>query len=242
MTTALLFVIMAMLGTIVQTVSGFGFAIIAMMVFPFLTGSVTTAAAIAGLFALTNACMNTYIYRHDIDWRAVLLPFAAYVVLATVALECIGKISNTAMMRFLGIALVMAGVYFLFFQAKIKIKPTKANAVLAGSISGVLGSLFAIAGPPMALYYTMLVENNKYKYLGCINAYFLLTNTYVSILRACNGFLGVKEIQCWLLGLIGLVLGRIVGGRLLDKVDGVKIKKVVYAVTILSGIYYIVFK
>ena len=113
---------------------------------------------------------------------------------------------------------------------------------MAGSISGVLGSLFAIAGPPMALYYTMLIENNKYKYLGCINAYFLLTNTYISILRACNGFLGLVEIKCWLVGLIGLVLGRVIGGKLLDKVDGVFIKKIVYAVTIMSGIYYIIFK
>ena len=242
MMTALLFIVMAMLGTIVQTVSGFGFAIIAMMVFPFLTGNVTTAASIAGLFALTNASMNAYTYREHIEWRIVLLPFAAYMVFGTIALECIGKMSNEWMLRLLGVALICAGLYFFFFQSRIKIKPTKKNAFLAGSISGVLGSLFAIAGPPMALYYTMLIENNKYKYLGCINAYFLLTNTYISILRACNGFLGLVEIKCWLVGLIGLVLGRVIGGKLLDKVDGVFIKKIVYAVTIMSGIYYIIFK
>lgn len=240
--TALLFILMAMLGTIVQTVSGFGFAIIAMMVFPFLTGNVTTAAAIAGMFALTNATLNIYKYRASIDWKLVLLPFCAYMIWGTIALECAGRLSNAWMMRFLGVALIVAGLYFFFFQSKIKIKANKTNAFAAGSISGVLGSLFAIAGPPMALYYTMLVGNDKYKYLGCINAYFFLTNIYISALRAYNGFLGVTELKCWLLGMVGLVLGRLIGGKLLNKVDGVKIKKIVYAVTILSGIYYVIFK
>ena len=54
--------------------------------------------------------------------------------------------------------------------------------------------------------------------------------------------MGLVEIKCWLVGLIGLVLGRVIGGKLLDKVDGVFIKKIVYAVTIMSGIYYIIFK
>ena len=237
--TALLFILMAMLGTIVQTVSGFGFAIIAMMVFPLLTGDVAAAAAISGLFALTNAVFNTFKYRQEIDWKFVFLPLIGYFVLSTISLEIIGAISNDGMMRFLGIAMVLLGIYFMFFQSRMTIKPTKSNALLAGGLSGILGSLFAIAGPPIALYYTMLVENNKFKYLGCINAYFLLSNAYVAILRFHNGILGAQELRCWALGLFGLLLGRIVGGMLLNKVDGKMLKKLVYVVTIFSGICYL---
>lgn len=236
--TAVLFIVMAMLGTIVQTVCGFGFAIVAMMAFPFITGDVASAAAIAGLFALTNALLNTYKYRQYINWRFVFLPLTAYIVFGTIALECIGRISDVGMMRFLGLALAVLGVYFLFFQSKIRIKPSKINALLAGSLSGVLGSLFAIAGPPMALYYSMLIENNKYLYLGCINAYFLLTNSYISLLRVQSGILGLEQLQGWILGIVGLAIGRLIGGKLLNKVDGMKLKKIVYCVTILSGIYY----
>ena len=237
--TALLFILMAMLGTIVQTVSGFGFAIIAMMVFPILTGDVAAAAAISGLFALTNAVFNTYKYWKEIDWKFVFLPLIGYFVLSTISLEIIGAISNDGMMRFLGIAMVLLGIYFMFFQSKITIKPNTTNALLAGGLSGILGSLFAIAGPPIALYYTMLIENNKFKYLGCINAYFLLSNAYVSVLRFQTGILGLEEIHGWVLGLLGLLLGRIVGGMLLNKVDGKLIKKLVYIVTIVSGICYL---
>ena len=91
----------------------------------------------------------------------------------------------------------------------------------------------------MALYYSMLIENNKFKYLGCINAYFLLSNAYVSVLRFQTGILGLEELHCWVLGLLGLLLGRIVGGMLLNKVDGKLIKKLVYIVTIVSGICYL---
>ena len=238
--TALLFILMAMLGTIVQTVSGFGFAIIAMMVFPLLTGDVAAAAAISGLFALTNAVFNTFKYRQEIDWKFVFLPLIGYAILSTISLEIIGAISNEGMMRFLGIAMVLLGIYFMFFQSKMTINPTKVNALIAGGLSGVLGSLFAIAGPPIALFYTMLIENNKFKYLGCINAYFLISNAYVSILRFHTGILGLEELHCWGLGLLGLILGRIIGGLLLNKVDGKLIKKLVYCVTIFSGICYLI--
>jgi len=206
-----------------------------------LTGDVAAAAAIAGLFALTNAVFNTFKYWKDINWKFVALPLLAYTILSTVALKSIGRISNAGLMRFLGVALILVGLYFLFFQKKVKLKPNKANALLAGSISGVLGSLFAIAGPPIALYYTMLIENNKYQYLGCINAYFLLSNIYVAYLRINSGILGVDEFSYWVMGLLGLFIGRIIGGKMLNKVDGVRIKKIVYAVTIFSGLYYALF-
>ena len=106
---------------------------------------------------------------------------------------------------------------------------------IAGGLGGLLGGLFGTGGPPMVVY-LLASSESKEEYLGTIQAYFALTNVSTILVRAWNGMITPPVIQYWAVGLIALALGVLAGQKLFRRLDGEKLKKVVYLFMIGSGI------
>jgi uncharacterized membrane protein YfcA len=147
--------------------------------------------------------------------------------------------ANETLLLLLGITLFLLSIFFFFFSDKVKIKPTWYAGLIAGLISGVMGGLFAIGGPPVVIYY-MQSEENSDKYLATISAYFVFSGIITVALKAISGFITTNVLIGFAIGLVGMLIGSLIGKATRNKANSKMIKKAVYGVMAISGIINII--
>lgn len=231
-----LFVILVGIGAaFVQRVSGFGLGIFAMMFLPHFMPSHTAAATISCLFSCCITTYNTLKYRKNIAFKTALPMLIAAMISIPIAVYFAAKVSAKIFEILLGSVLVLLSLYFLFFNKKIKIKPTPVNGVIAGTLGGALNGLFSTGGPPAVLYLTNATPDNI-TYFATIQFYFCLTNIYATANRAISGLVTWELLLYAAVGFLGCLTGDTIGKLIFDKLDAKKLKTVIYIAMIISGV------
>jgi uncharacterized membrane protein YfcA len=141
------------------------------------------------------------------------------------------------MRRILGIVLIILSLYFSFFKEKLQkfIRPTAGWQLGTGSVSGVMGGLFGMHGPPVVLY-LIVSEPSKNHYMGMIQTYAVITNIAMLAVRAINGNVTPAVGVTYLYGLGGLALGVIAGNWAFKRIPSRLFTYIVYAYIGISGI------
>ena len=222
----------------VQRVSGFGLGIFAMIFLPHFI-SAQSAAAISCLFSCVTSGYNTIRYRANIAYRTALPMVAAALVTIPLAVYCSKGLSGDSFHSLLGGVLILLSLYFLVFHKRITMKPTIRGGVLAGTIGGVLNGLFSAGGPPIVLYLSCAAPNKEI-YFATIQFYFCFTNLYATAMRAVNGILNGQIFLYALIGVTGCMAGDWIGRIVFDKLDGNKLKQVIYVGMFISGVLMLV--
>ena len=234
----LLIVLVCLGGSFVQRVSGFGFGIFVMLFFPYLLASSPAAAAVSSILSGIISLYNAIRQRKHLQIKLVIPMLCAAMITIPLAISLSKYAPETVMKPLLGIVLILLSIYFLFFSTRIHIRPTAANSFAAGALSGTLGGLFSTGGPPAVLF-LLHATNDKVVYFATIQTYFGLTNTYSTVVRIINGIITREILTSVMIGLIGCLIGNRIGSWAFDKLDGEKLKKVIYAGMIVSGILMI---
>lgn len=219
----------------VQRVSGFGLGIFAMMFLPHFLPSHTAAATISCIFSCYTTTFNSIRYRKNVAYKTAIPMLAAALVSIPIAVYFAAKVSAKIFEILLGSVLVILSIYFLFFNKKIKIKPTVPNGIIAGTLGGALNGLFSTGGPPAVLYLTSATPDNI-TYFATIQFYFCLTNLYATANRAINGLITWDLIVYGAVGIIGCVAGDFLGRKIFDKLNAQMLKYIIYIGMIISGI------
>ena len=236
---AILLTIVGIGAGFVQRVSGFGLGIFAMIFLPYFLPSHTAAATIVGICSMVTSSYNAVKYRKDIPYKTVLPLLLSALVSIPVAVYFSSTVPKGIFEVLLGAVLVMLSVYFLFFSRGVKIKGTLTNGVIAGALSGVLNGLFSTGGPPAVLYLTHATVSNAAYFAG-IQFYFGLTNVYATAMRVFGGFFTLDILTLSAFALCGCMLGDFLGKFVFDKLDGEKLKKIIYIGMIISGAVMII--
>lgn len=219
----------------IQRTTGFGFGIFIMTVLPFLMPSYGEATTLSGLLALTTSLVITIKMREFITWKRLLPMLFTFMVVSAVSVTALKHLDDRFLRRILGIALMFASLYFIYFNGKIRIKPTLPFQVGAGTLSGVLGGFFGMQGPPAVLYFISSEPDNDH-YMAMAQCYFLLGNSAMTFFRAGNGFLtGTVGIN-YLYGLGGVAAGTFLGSICYKYIPSQAFKYVVYAYIGIAGI------
>ena len=158
----------------------------------------------------------------------------ASLVTIPVAVHFSAAVSADIFKILLGCVLVVLGIYFIFFNGNLKIKPTPVNGVLAGMLGGGLGGLFSTGGPPVVLYLNNATSENMI-YFATISFYFAFTDVYATAVRAINGIITPQIVLYALIGLAGCLTGDFIGKKVFDRLDGAKLKRIIYIGMIISG-------
>lgn len=219
----------------VQRVSGFGLGIFAMLFLPHFMPTHTAAAAVSSLFACCTTTYNTARYRKDISFKTALPMMAAAAVSIPIAVHFSARVSGELFSYLLGGVLILLSIYFLFFNQRIKIKPTVGAGIISGTLGGVLGGMFSTGGPPVVLYLTQATPD-KQVYFATIQFYFFFTNWYATANRAINGILSWGIIIYAVIGMIGCMLGDLLGKLIFERLNSETVKKIIYIGMIISGI------
>ena len=140
------------------------------------------------------------------------------------------------MRRILGLMLLFLSFYFAFFKDKLQryIKPTPGWLFGTGSVSGVMGGLFGMHGPPIVLY-LIVSEPSKNHYMGMIQTYAVITNITMLAVRAYNGYVTPTVGTTYLYALGGLIVGIIAGNWAYKRIPNRLFTYIVYAYIGISG-------
>lgn len=220
----------------VQRTVGFGFGIFIMTALPFLMPSYGEAVTLSGLLSLTSAAVVMIKYVRYVTWKRLLPIFAAFVIFSTIAICMLDRIEGRTMRIVLGIMLVVISLYFSFFKEKLQkvIRPTKEWQLGAGTVSGIMGGLFGMHGPPVVLY-LVSSEPDKDHYMGMIQTYAVITNIAMLAVRAYNGYLTPVVGLTYLYGIGGLAIGVLLGNWAYRHIPNRIFTYIVYAYIGVSG-------
>lgn len=222
----------------IQSVTGFGFGIFAMMFFPYLLLFTEANILSSILGAFTSIIVVITMLRH-IHWKNIIFPIIGSFVATYFAVTFIKSQANTTLKLLLGIALFGLSIYFLFFSGKIRIKPTWYTGLAAGVLSGIMGGMFAMGGPPVVIYY-MQSEKDSDKYLATLSAFFVVSNAFSITVKTLSGFVTSNVLLGLAVGIPGMMLGTIIGKAVFRKMNAQMIKKAVYGFMAVSGIVNII--
>lgn len=235
----ILIILFAFLATFIQRVTGFGFGIVFMTMAPFVLPSYGEATALSGMLALVCAIITGVRFIRHISWRKLLPILVTFLVVSFFAVHLVTKVDSHLLRKVLGGLLIVVSLYFIFLNGKFSLKPSVPVQVGMGTVSGMMGGLFGMQGPPAVLYFISSTER-KEEYMALTQWYFIFGNIAMTIYRAGNGFLTPVVSKMWLMGVAAVLLGLFLGGRVYDKLSVTALRKVVYIFIGIAGIVALV--
>ena len=219
---------------VIQSVTGFGSGIFMMLFFP-LFFPILQASALSSSISLVSNVSLSWRYRRKCQWKLTLFPSIVYILTSSAAILLAPYLPTETLKKVFGGFLVILSIYFLTVSGRIKIKANLVSATICGALSGVVGGLFGIGGPPMVIFFLAALDD-KEQYLGTIQFFFLVTSFYTFIFRIINGIYGVELIPFSLIGIVGILIGKAIGTRIIDRINADTMKKIVYVFLGFSGL------
>lgn len=234
-TTLFLVFLLTIVASFIQRVTGFGFGIFVMMFFPYILPTFGESITLSGLLAGTTSLLIAIRNWRFIRWRLMGTVLLFNVLVSYIAIEYMASLSNATMKRVFGVALILIALYFLFFDGKLKmlLRSYTAQAGI-GIISGIMGGMFAMPGPPIVLY-SIGVINDKREYVATLQALFFTLNIFYTLFRLKVGFFAESTLTLWAFCLFGCFIGAWAGARLFRLISLPLLKKIVYLLMIVSG-------
>lgn len=235
-TTSALIFGLAIAASFIQRASGFGFGIFVMMFFPFILPSYGESITLSGLLAGSTALFITLRHWKQIKWKSVAVIILFNIAAAFFAIEFMASVGNDTMKRCLGVVLVAVALYFLFWEKKISLfmQTNTARAVI-GTISGIMGGMFAMPGPAVVLYCIGAIKD-KMQYMATMQALSVVFNIFYTLFRAREGFFTHNTLALWAVGLGGILIGSFLGAWCFKKISRETLRRIVCLLMIFSGI------
>ena len=231
---ALIF-LLTIVASFIQRVSGFGFGIFVIMFFPFFLPSYGESVMLSGLLAGSTALMIAVKNWKYIRWRMMWIVTFFNLLFSFIATEYMLSLSNDVLKQYLGVVLTLIALYFLFGEGRMgRIFKSKPAQITIGSVSGVMGGMFAMPGPPVVLYCISTLEDKK-EYVATLQAFSVVFNSFYTIFRFNAGFYSENTWLWWIMGIGGAVIGSLLGSRCFELISNQTLKRIVYVMMIVSG-------
>jgi uncharacterized membrane protein YfcA len=215
-------------GAAVQAAAGFGLALIAapilVLLEPAFVPGPLTAASLA-LTVLVAARDHAAMDLHGIGWALVGRVFgtAAAAVFLSLATPRVFDLAF-GLLVFLGVGLSLAGFH---------VAPARGSAIVAGGLSGLMGTISAIGGPPMALLYQ---RAGAERLRGTLAGFFVLGTGLSLGALAYVGRFGPAEWQLSLWLTAPMVVGFIAAAPLRSRMDANRVRPLVLGLSFVSAV------
>ena len=233
-TTIILLCLLALGAAVVQRVSGFGFGIFIMTALPYLMPTFGEAVTLSGVLALaTSATIVLHMYKY-IAWKKLLPILIVFLIVSWFAGLWISAINDRMLKHILGGVLVAASIWLFFLSERISINPTMTMQVSMGTLSGVMGGLFGMQGPPAVLYF-LASASRKEEYMAMAQCYFLVGNLAMTGFRAYNGYFTENVAWAWSYCLPAVLLGTWIGSLIFRRIPIRILRKIIYVYMGISG-------
>ena len=219
---------------IIQGVSGFGSGTVQMMILPLLF-PLNEAAGIGGMVSCALTAVLFFRYRKYVKPRKIILPIILYTLGSYCSISFSTLVDQALMKRVMGVFLIMLSCYFLFIRKTDLQKVGFVTAAVFSIVSGICDGLFSIGGPLMVILF-LARSDSKEEYLGNTQAHFFVTLFINCTLRVYKGIITAVHVPYILVGIAFVGIGGLVASRIADRIDGEKLKRIVYWCVGIAGI------
>lgn len=217
-----------------QRISGFGFGIMMMTALPFLMPEYAQATALCGMLALVNSSITAIRTRRHVTWKKLIPILVAFTVVSFFSIMLIKRVDSHSLRQMLGIVMIIVSIYLAFISGKVRMKPSIPVQASMGSLSGLLGGLFAMQGPPAVVYFISCADT-KEEYIALTQWYFMVGNLMVTLFRLSNGFVTSSVAWLWLISIPAVLAGLRVGRMVYGKISIKTIRMIVYVYMAICG-------
>lgn len=226
---------LAFIATFIQRVTGFGFGIVFMSVSTFVMPSYCEATALSGMLALVCAIgAGIQMFRY-VPWKKLVWIMLTFLAISYIGVRIVASLDSHLLKHILGGILILVSLYFCFLNGKIRLKPSIPVQVGMGTISGAMGGLFGMQGPPAVIYFISCIDDKK-EYMAATQWYFIIGNIAMTLYRAGNGFVTPSVGKLWLIGVPAVLAGLFLGSKVYDKMNIQTIRKAVYIFIGVAGL------
>jgi len=215
--------VVVLVGSAVQGAAGFGLGLIAAPILLLLDPRWVPGPLMAAGVALT--VLVAYRERSDIDMLGLRFAFVGRTIGTIAAALLLTALSAKAFdMIFGSLVLLAVGLSML----GMKISPTPGHAISAGLLSGFMGTISSIGGPPLALLYQ---REGGPRLRATLSALFV-TGAVISVAAlALIGRFGAVEIWLTVFLVPSALLGFVAAGRLRGLVDRAGVRPLILALS-----------
>lgn len=187
------------IGACIQGTLGFGLGLIAAPVL-----ALVDKDLIPGPLLLIGVATTTTVFlreRGSVDWRGMKWAIVGRVAGTGIGAWAVVAFSKDALIVALSLSVILGVVMSV---AGWNFRPTTPSLIGAGTLSGIMGTLTSIGGPPMALVYQ---KESAQRLRSTLAGFFLIGATLSVASLFAGGEFGWHEFRLGLALIPGLVLG-----------------------------------
>lgn len=149
----LVFAACCIAGSVVQSVSSFGFAVVMVGLLPLFGVPIADAVVLVTLLVVPNIAIALWRVRREVRWRRVAWLLLGVPLGTPLGLYLLAFGPEWLLRGLLGAVLVLASLE-PFVRGRLAPKPERRRwAFAAGAASGALGAALSTGGPPVVLYF-----------------------------------------------------------------------------------------
>jgi uncharacterized membrane protein YfcA len=217
----------------VQSLSGFGFAVIIMPLLSLMVG-LQVAAPMVALTGLTVYSINLVRYRRAVDYKELLRLGIAAALGVPLGVWVLTNVDESVVMRIMGFMLVTYAVYALV-RPKAKWVLSRSWAYPAGFLAGCLAGAYNVPGPPVIVYGS-LRRWPRDEFRAVLQAIFFIGSTLVVVSHLIAQRVTVEVLTFWVVAVPALGLGILIGSRVDRYVDRDRFRTIVTVMILVLGL------
>jgi hypothetical protein len=218
---------------LLQTTSGFGFALIVMPLLTLVLG-IQTAAPLVALLGFTLYAINLIRYRRAFNRQEVIKLAAAAALGVPLGVWALASLDEGLVKLGLGVILVVYAGYALWQPRAFTLR-SGAWSYPAGFLAGVLGGAYNTPGPPLIVYGN-LRDRPRDEFRSTLQALFLVSSALVIAAHWAAGHLSPAIGRAYALALPTLLLGILAGSWVDRRLRTAGFRTLVTAMILLLGL------
>jgi len=208
------------LGACVQTIAGFGSALVVMPILTQFIG-VKPAASVMAIVGATVTLTVLYQNRQGLQWREAGRLLTGSVIGVPLGALALKVLPPAPVMALLGAVLLVYGIYTVV-TARSNSTPdvtpapsARLTTALVGFSSGLLGGAYATDGPPLVIYGSVK-RWSKQSFRSILQACFLVNGLLIVACHGAGGLVTRDVLTYCVYGIPGMAAGLLIG-TLLDR-------------------------
>ncbi|MGH7353773.1 MAG: sulfite exporter TauE/SafE family protein [Candidatus Rokuibacteriota bacterium] len=220
------------LATFVMGLAGFGIALVAMALLPYVMAP-ADAVVLLTIYAAVFAVVLFVPVRGDFAPRAVGSLALGTIAGTPLGVWALAALPASAMTRLIGLAL-LAAVAFELAGRLPALLTGRGWGLAAGALAGVIGGAVGTPGPPVVLYATTQGWSPR-RFRANVQAFFIVNQ---GVILAGYWWAGLLTAEVWRYTLafaVPAVIGVAAGMSLFNRVDAVRFRRIVFWLIGLSG-------
>jgi hypothetical protein len=227
------------LAAFLQAVSGFGYAMVAMTLMPFVL-PMRYCSAISAATVVAIGIQMVIILRKNIELKVVALPIISAFFTINLGIFLLMTFEDSILKLILaGLIFFLTGFFFYCQKNRIELKKTTFNSVFFGLLTGITTGMYNIVGPFFLVYY-MNITNDTLTFKASMEFSFLMAGLYSSVRHIMVGNISSITLPFILASICASLIAGTVGIRIFKRIDRNKITMMIYILLPLLAIMLLI--